>query len=126
AIDASAVDALEVVRLADEATALRQAGDAAGCVRVCAQALDLFRGESLFDGSDAEWLVPHRARLDEVRIQLTEQQLGARLELGAAGEVVSDLEMLTSTYPLREGLSALLITALYRDGRQADALAAYR
>ena len=125
-IEADAVDALRVLRLADEASALRLSGDASACTQVCAQALALFRGEGLFGASDAEWLAPHRARLDAIRLQLIEHLLGARMDLGAAGELVSELEMLTAAHPLREGLWALLITALYRDGRQADALAAYR
>ena len=51
--------------------------------------------------------------------------MAARVELGAGGEVVGELEALVEQYPLREGLWASLITALYRAGRQADALAAY-
>jgi predicted ATPase/DNA-binding SARP family transcriptional activator len=126
AIDPASVDVSEAIRLAGVASDLRQVGEAAGCARACSDALALFRGEGLFGASDAEWLVPQRTRLEEVRLQLIEDQLGARLDLGAAGELVSELEMLTAAYPLREGLSALLITALYRDNRQADALAAYR
>ena len=52
--------------------------------------------------------------------------VAGRLERGAAGEVVAELESLVADHPLREGLWALLITALYRAARQADALAAYR
>jgi predicted ATPase/DNA-binding SARP family transcriptional activator len=126
AVDAAAVDALEVARWADEVTTLRHAGDLAAVVEASSTALALFRGESLFGASDADWLRPHRAQLEGLRLRLIEDGLGARLDLGATGEVVGELEQLVAAHPLREGLWALLITALYRAGRQADALAAYR
>ena len=93
---------------------------------VCATALAMFRGEILPAAGDGAWLAPHRARLDEARLRLTEEHLAARVDLGAAGELVGELEALVGDHPLREGLWTLLITALYRAGRQADALAAYR
>lgn len=126
AVDASAVDALDVARRADEVTAMRTAGDASAAVDGCSAALALFRGESLFGASDAAWLRPHRAQLDGLRLRLLEDRVGARMDLGATGEVVGELEDLVAAHPLREGLWALLMTALYRAGRQAEALAAYR
>ena len=68
---------------------------------------------------------PHRARLEEVRLGLLEDVMAARVDLGAGGELVGELEALVEQHPLRERLWASLITALYRAGRQADALAAY-
>jgi DNA-binding SARP family transcriptional activator len=126
AIDPGCVDALEVVRLAESATSVRAAGDADAAVRVCATALAMFRGELLPGGGEGEWLAPFRARLEETRLRLTEDHLAARIDLGAAGELIGELEGLVAVHPLREGLWKLLITALYRAGRQADALAAYR
>ena len=126
AVEPGAVDALEVALRADEVTALRDGGDPAAVVEACTAALGLFRGESLFGASDAEWLRPHRTHLETLRLRLIEDQLGARLELGATGAVVGELEDLVTAHPLREGLWEMLITALYRAGRQADALAAYR
>ena len=70
--------------------------------------------------------IPYRARLEEVRLGLIEDQLAARLDLRASSEVIGELEGLVSEHPLREGLWALLMVALYRDGRQADALATYQ
>src|SRR4029079_8399949 len=87
------------------------------------QGLALFRGEVLVDAGD--WTNPHRAKLEEVRLGLVEDAMAARVELGAGAEVVAELEELVERHPLREGLWAALITALYRSGRQADALAAY-
>ena len=74
----------------------------------------------------ATWVSPHRARLEEARTKLVEIQFSARLRLGDAGDVIGELEAAVATYPYQEGLWELLITALYRAGRQADALATYR
>lgn len=126
AVDPSAVDVLELARRADDVTRLRDAGDWTGVRDRCAEALMLFRGDSLFGASDADWLRPHRTQAEGLRLRLVEDQLRARLDLGASGDVVDELQELVAVHPLREGLWALLITALYRSGRQADALAAYR
>ena len=125
-VDPSAVDALEVLRLAEQASAFRRAGDPAAALETCTTALAMFRGEILSGAGEGDWLTPHRVRLAEVRLGLVEAQLAARLDLGASGEVIGELEALVSVHPLHEGLWALLIAALYRDGRQADALATYQ
>ena len=125
-IDPSAVDALEVLRLAERASALRSAGDPSAALAACATALAMFQGDILGGAGEADWVIPHRARLEEVRLGLIEDQLAARLDLGAAGDVIGELEALVRAYPLREGLWALLMVGLYRDGRQADALATYQ
>ncbi len=125
-VDPEAIDALAVVRLADTARTLRNDGDAARAVQVCTQALAMFRGEIFADGGDGEWLMPHRTRWEELRLGLIEDVLASRLDLGAAADVVGELEALVDQHPMREGLWALLITALYRSGRPGDALAAYR
>ena len=59
-------------------------------------------------------------------MELTETQFAARLRLGGAGDLIGELESAVATYPYQEGLWELLITALYRAGRQADALATYQ
>ncbi|ABL79541.1 transcriptional activator domain (plasmid) [Nocardioides sp. JS614] len=124
-VDPDRVDALQVVGLAASATAARRAGDPATALEISTEGLELFRGEVLVDAGEGDWLLPHRARLEEVRLGLLEDQLAARVDLGLGGEVVGELEGLVSQHPLREGLWSCLITALYRMGRQADALAAY-
>ena len=124
-VDPAQVDALEVLRLADAAAELRESGNAAAAATACTDALAMFRGEILPAGA-GDWLTPHRARLEQVRLRLAEDHLAARLDLGAAGEVIGELESLVAVHPLRESLWRLLITALYRAGRQADALEAYR
>ena len=125
ALDPLSVDALEVMRLTDETSNFRRVGDPSAALESSAAALAKFRGETMFDGSDAEWLAPHRAVLEGLRLRLIEDHVGSRMDLGAGREVVDELETLVAAHPLREGLSALLMTALYRDGRQVEALAVY-
>ena len=123
-LDPGGVDALQVTSLAATASAARRSGDPATALEAASEALGLFRGEILVDAGDGDWLHPHRARLDEVRLGLLEDRAAAQVDLGAGGEVIAELEGLLGRYPLREGLWSSLITALYRAGRQADALAA--
>jgi DNA-binding SARP family transcriptional activator len=128
-IEPSAVDALAVPQLAATSADRFSAGDHAGALAQADQALALFRGEILRDAGDGDWLVPHRVKLEAVRLGLIENRLGARIRLGrtgATGDIIGELQSLVAEYPLRENLWALLITALYRDQRQAEALDAYR
>jgi predicted ATPase len=126
-VDPSAVDALEVLRIADAAKGLLDAGNARSALDACNRALAMFRGDAvLSDAGDGAWLVPYRVRLVEARLGLVEDQLAARLDLGAAREVIGELEALVALHPLRERIWELLVTALYRAGRQADALATYQ
>jgi predicted ATPase/DNA-binding SARP family transcriptional activator len=122
--DPDAVDAVDALRLA-EAGAAQLVVDPAAAARTCAAGLALFGTEILPAAGTAAWVLPHRARLTEAWLRLTEDGLAARIALGAAGEVTGELEELVGRHPLRERLWALLITALYRAGRQSDALAAY-
>ncbi len=89
------------------------------------EALGLWRGQAFAD-LDADGLAGEIARLDELRIQATEERVSADLESGRHVEVVGELESLTREFPLRERLWSLLMLALYRSGRQADALAAFQ
>ncbi len=102
------------------------AGDERGADDLCASTLRMYRGEVLQAAGDGEWVTPHRARLVEARMKLLETQFSARLRLGDAGDVIGELQAVLATYPFQESLWELLITALYRAGRQADALATYQ
>ena len=62
----------------------RSAGDASAALETCAAALAMFQGDILSGAGDADWVIPHRARLEEVRLGLIEDQLAARLDLGAS------------------------------------------
>src|SRR3954469_7738086 len=93
-IDPSAVDALEVLHLAEQASVFRAAGDPSAAIEASARALAMFKGDILSGAGDVDWVIPHRARLEEVRLGLLENELAARLDLGAAGDVVGELEAL--------------------------------
>jgi predicted ATPase/class 3 adenylate cyclase/DNA-binding winged helix-turn-helix (wHTH) protein len=89
------------------------------------EALELWRGPALA-GVSSDLLMGERARLDELRIVTLERRIDAELSVGRHGELVGELESLVHDHPLRESLRRQLIVALYRSGRQADALATYR
>jgi predicted ATPase/DNA-binding SARP family transcriptional activator len=126
ALDPSAVDAIEVCRLTELTSTLLLAGDSGEALRSSSAALEQFRGETLVDAGEGEWIRPHRARLVEVHAQLIEEAMAARLEMGGAGELIGELEALVRIHPLRERIRGQLMLALYRAGRQADALRAYQ
>jgi predicted ATPase/DNA-binding SARP family transcriptional activator len=126
AVEPSAVDALAVLRHTVTAAQLLDAADDQGAAELSASALSLYRGDVLPAAGDGDWVRPHRTRLDEARMTLVETRLSARLRLGDAADVIGELEAAVTTYAYQEGLWELLITALYRAGRQADALTAYR
>src|SRR3954454_11438862 len=122
AVEPAEVDALCVLRDTAAAAQRLDAGDHRGAAELSAAALERYRGEVL--PSTGDWAAPHRARLEEARLKLVETRLSARLQLGH--DVVGDLEAAVTADAYQEGLWELLITALYRAGRQADALATYQ
>jgi DNA-binding SARP family transcriptional activator len=89
------------------------------------QALALFDGEPL-GGLPGPYAEAHRNRLTEWRLQLLETRLDLDLQVGCHAEAVSELTALSAEYPLRERLRGLLMLALYRSGRQAEALGVYQ
>lgn len=89
-------------------------------------ALGLWRGPPFEDHPDHPSLEAEAVRLDELRLAATELLLRARLALGHHAHVVAHLERLTREHPYREELRALQMLALYRSGRQADALRAFQ
>ena len=97
--------------------------EAAGTLR---QALGLWRAGVLADLADYAFTRPEAARLEELRLAATEARVDADLALGRHHALTAELEQLVAGHPLREGLHGQLMLALYRCGRQADALAAYR
>ena len=120
------VDAARFDQLAAKGRALLAAGDAAGAAGCLEQALGLWRGPPLADAGDWDWARAEAARLGEARLAAVECHVQARLDCGASSELVAQLEALTAEHPLRERLWALRMLALYRCGRQAEALAVYQ
>ncbi|MFF5446804.1 BTAD domain-containing putative transcriptional regulator [Streptomyces sp. NPDC012888] len=110
--------------LAADAEAARSAGDRALARTLLARALDLWDGEPLA-GVPGPYAETERTRLSEWRLTLLETRLDLDLETGQHAEAVSELTALTAAHPLRERLRELLMLALYRSGRQAEALAVY-
>jgi predicted ATPase/DNA-binding SARP family transcriptional activator len=120
------VDASRFERLVAAGREALQAGEAAAAAGRFGEALGLWRGRALADVAEVEPLALEAARLEELRLVATEGRAEADLALGRAAEVTGELERLVAEYPVRERLWRLLVLALYRGGRQADALAAYR
>jgi DNA-binding SARP family transcriptional activator len=87
--------------------------------------LALWRGEPLADVESDLLAARDIPRLAELRLQAVEVRLDADLRLGQHGEVIAEVQRLAAAHPLRERLHGLLMLALYRDGRRAEALAAY-
>ena len=90
------------------------------------EALALWRGEPLADVESEALALREVPRLAELRLQAAELRIDAELRLGRHGVVIAELERMVAAHPLREHLHALLMLALYHDGRQAEALAAYQ
>jgi predicted ATPase/DNA-binding SARP family transcriptional activator len=123
-VEVDELDLARFERLATEGRDLLEAGDAAGALSRLDEALSLWRGPALADVAPA--LESDRARLEEQRLVVLEDRLDAKLELGLHRDVVSELERFSADHPLRERIARQLMLALYRSGRQADALAVYR
>ncbi|CAM5594296.1 regulatory protein AfsR [Streptomyces spiroverticillatus] len=119
-----ALDLAVAQELTVDADKARAGGDRCAARSLLGKALGLWDGEALASvpGPYAE---SQRARLEEWRLQLTETRLDLDLEVGCHAEAVSELTALTAAHPLRERLRELLMLALYRCGRQAEALAVY-
>ncbi|HEX5614739.1 MAG TPA: BTAD domain-containing putative transcriptional regulator, partial [Acidimicrobiia bacterium] len=100
--------------------------DPASAVELIDGALAIWRGQPFDEFADQPRLQAEATRLDELRLAAVEASLRARLALGEHVAVVVDLERLTREYPYREELRALQMLALYRCGRQAEALRAFQ
>ena len=94
--------------------------------RTLRRALSLWRGPALADVVQIPYLATQAVRLEEMRLTALEDRIDADLALARHAELVGELEGQVGAHPLRERLRGQLITALYRSGRQADALEAYQ
>jgi DNA-binding SARP family transcriptional activator len=94
-------------------------------VRLLKRALGLWRGPPLADFTFEQFAQAEIRRLEELRLVAVEERIDADLQLGRQGDVVGELEALIAEHPLRENFRRQLMVALYRSGRQAEALEAY-
>ena len=125
-VDPDRVDVHRFIRLAAEGRETLAAGDAAAASTIIRDALALWRGPALADFTYEPFTQTEIARLEELRLVALEERIEADLALGRQAELVSELEAIVDSQPLRERPRAQLMLALYRAGRQGDALAAYR
>jgi len=119
-----AVDAARFERLVAEAEAAAPA-EPARAVRLLEEALGLWRGPALAEFADQPWAQAEAARLEELRLAATEALVELRLAAGGHAGLVGELEALVVANPTRERPRGQLMVALYRSGRQADALRVY-
>ncbi|MEU9117042.1 BTAD domain-containing putative transcriptional regulator [Streptomyces sp. NPDC048483] len=118
------VDVTRMEELVAAAGTAGRAGELTEAVRVCTQALDLFRGE-LLAGLPGPFAELERLRLTERRIALVQRKLDWQLRLGRHSEATAELRALAVEQPLNEPVAVMLMRALYRSGRQADALTVF-
>lgn len=119
------VDARLAEQLIADGRAATVDGDAAGAVRLLRAALALWRGPSLVEFADRAFAGAEAVRLDELRESAREELVDAELALDRHRDVSGEVEAMVSRRPLRERRWAQLMLALYRDGRQAEALEAF-
>lgn len=119
------VDAWRFDRLVEEGRRLAAAGEEQAAAETLAAALALWRGNALGDLPLTSATEPEIARLEEARAAALEDRVDADLRCGRHHELAGELEQLISEHPLRERLWGQRMVALYRSGRQAEALRAY-
>jgi DNA-binding SARP family transcriptional activator len=120
------LDAARFERLVAEARSLAEERDARAALAQYARALACWRGAAFADVAFESFGRSEAERLDELRLAAVAERVDCELALGRHERVVAELEALVAEHPLRERLHGQLMLALYRSGRQADALAAYR
>ncbi|GAB1818061.1 AfsR/SARP family transcriptional regulator [Herbidospora sp. RD11066] len=123
--DLDSVDSHRFQTLTVQARRSRESGEYENAVRTYREALALWRGPAL-EGIESRFVQSSAGRLEEDRITANEDCLQLELDLGHHHELVSELTTLVDDYPLRERLRGQLMLALYRSGRQVEALQVYR
>jgi predicted ATPase/DNA-binding SARP family transcriptional activator len=125
-VEPGQLDAERFEELLAEARRARAEGNARLARSLCERALGLWRGAALADLPDESFAREAASRLEELRLQCQEESVAADLDLGRHVEVLPELEVLVARNPLRDRLRRQMMLALYRAGRQAEALACYR
>jgi DNA-binding SARP family transcriptional activator len=121
-VEPDELDRLRFERLVEEA----RGSQSERAARLLRDALRLWRGPALADVADQPFAQEEARRLEELRLSALERRLDAELALGGGAGLVGELEALAREHPLREAFRAQLMLALYRTGRQAEALDVYR
>jgi DNA-binding SARP family transcriptional activator len=125
-VDPDHVDVRRFERLLAQGMAAVRDGEPHRAVSVLREALALWQGPCLAEFADQPMLADEIARMEGLRAAAAEQCMGAELAWGRHAEVVEEIRALVVEYPTREGLWCHLMLALYRCGRQAEALDAFR
>ncbi|MFL5842256.1 MAG: BTAD domain-containing putative transcriptional regulator [Thermoleophilaceae bacterium] len=126
AVDERELDIKRFERGLSEAKLALEADDAKHAARLARDALALWRGPALYDVAYESFAQIEAARLDQLRLDALETRIEAELALGKHSQLVGELEALVAEHPSRERFRAQLMVALYRSGRQSDALEVYR
>ena len=126
AVTSETLDLLRFDELAEAGRQAMSAGDSSAAASAFAEADALWQGEALADLAGNEYVEATRTLLQERRASVGEARVNALLESGRADAALPVISQLLGTFPLRETLWAARMLALYRQGRQAEALAAYR
>ena len=125
-IDPAAVDLDRFQMLAEDGRAALRSDQAERAAELLGAAIELWRGPPLEEFAYEPFAPTEIARLEKSRLAAIEDRIEAELQLGLGCELVAGLEQLVAEHPLRERLIGALMLALYRAGRQSEALAAYR
>ena len=125
-IATGSLDSARFEQLLREGREARLSGNPRLAVAILGRALALWRGPALIDVSYADFAVVEAGRLDELWLDCVEERLAARLELGEHEEVLAESARLGAEHPHRERLRGLHMVALYRAGRQVEALEVFR
>ncbi len=114
--------AIDVDRVDQFASQARNAGLSSEAAELYRCALTYWRGPAFGELADHEWIRAQAVRLDELHLRITEEWIECRLAIGGDSSLTGDLEGLTASNPLRERFLRQLMVALYREGRQPEAL----
>jgi predicted ATPase/DNA-binding SARP family transcriptional activator/tetratricopeptide (TPR) repeat protein len=125
-LDPTAVDVHRYEQLVTEAREAAVDGDHAGAIRRLTAAELLWRGDPLIDFTYEQFASTTIGRLTELRVTAIEERLDLEMQVGGHQGVIGELELLVTAHPLRERPRGLLMVALYRAGRQADALRVFQ
>ena len=125
-VDPGELDVSEFEQLVSSADGSAHAGDHGAAISLLTEALALWRGPAWADMLDLQLASVDAQRLEELRLGALESRIEAELAIGGGAELVPELERLVAEHPLRERLLSSLMVAMYRSGRQTDALEVFQ